>query len=372
MIKIILCILFCTSLSAESKYPVDVSHVIADIKFSQENGVKICEIQHGILSAFRGDAFANGNDGVISPEFVNFFAQIPVPKWTMPRQIAYKKLAGMLQDSPDWNTRNSMDAILTDPDFYPSSQILPTDPSSIDSYYGMVYVQSPVVRNYDQFRQKFPGIIIIDAATHPYWIDKYKMSLLFKNHPVLAAIKPEWQLYPKQYTETLALQIQHDIPSDFFVIKPRSSCVGNGVIIVSKEELDSTLQFILNRSPELQYHHDNSYNYWFQDPHHTFLVEKYYHSDNIQVPHFENNTYEPTIRVAFIMKYDKGTISHHYLGAYYTVPFKSIDEEGTLNERKKAYCKPPHYYRVSDEVLNQVLQQLDIAIPLLYKEMLRG
>src|SRR5438105_280604 len=82
-----------------------------------------------------------------------------------------------------------------------------------------------------------------DAASRPYWIDKYKMTSLFNNHPLLATIKPEWGLYPKTYTPTLADQIIQDIPSDFFVIKPRGSFVGRGVIIVAKKNLDSTLKY---------------------------------------------------------------------------------------------------------------------------------
>ncbi len=370
MKKLLLCILFCATLSAESKYPVDVSYFVADLKFSQEHGVKICEIQHGILSTFFADAFLNGENGILAPKVVKEFAKIPLTKWTVLKHIAFINLVKVIQSAPDWEKRTSFHAILMDPKFDNIAKIPPTDPNDIASYQAMIYSQSSMVRSYDYFQENYPGIIIIDAATHPYWIDKYKMSLLFRNNSTLINIKPAWQLYLKQYTPELAQDIQNEIPSDLYVIKPRGAFLGDGVIIVSKENLDETLQFILRKTPTLQSHPDNSYNYWFKDPFDSFLIEKYYPSDLIQVRHLDNKTYEPTIRVAMIMSYDKGVIDFNFLGGYYMVPCMSINEEGTLNETRKARCKVPYYSKAPKEIINQVRQQLETAIPLLYWEML--
>jgi hypothetical protein len=41
--------LSCTLIYAEPKYPVDVSYLVSDFKYSQEHGLKICEVQHAVI-----------------------------------------------------------------------------------------------------------------------------------------------------------------------------------------------------------------------------------------------------------------------------------------------------------------------------------
>ncbi len=64
----------------------------------------------------------------------------------------------------------------------------------------------------------------------------------------------------------LPQQVMDEISSDFYEIKPRGAFLGNGVIIVSREELDSTLKYIFNGDHELTNNPDKSYNYWNKDP----------------------------------------------------------------------------------------------------------
>ena len=52
--KKILCILFFLNLHSifiytQPQYPADISYMVADVKYSQEHGLKICEVQHGDL-----------------------------------------------------------------------------------------------------------------------------------------------------------------------------------------------------------------------------------------------------------------------------------------------------------------------------------
>src|SRR6185295_473621 len=160
---------------------------------------------------------------------------------------------------------------------------------------------------------------------------KYKMSLLFRTDPVLAKIKPEWQLYKKEYSPDLAAKIIQDLGGDAFVIKPRGAFLGNGVIIVSREDLDSTLHYILTEQEALKQNKDKSYNHWSRDPFNTFIVEKYYPSDPIM---HEGKFYEPSMRVAFICIYNNQKIDFRFLGGYWMMPTKSLDQQGSLNELK--------------------------------------
>ncbi len=57
---------------------MDVSYLVADFKYSQKHGLKICEVQHGALSAIDGDLYISGEDGSISPLIADFFARFPM------------------------------------------------------------------------------------------------------------------------------------------------------------------------------------------------------------------------------------------------------------------------------------------------------
>ncbi len=358
-----------SALFASTKYPADISYMIADVKYSQEHGIKICEVQHGILSTFVGDIFLNGNQGTICPKIEQVLAEFPIKKWAIKSQVAFPPLQETLNNSPEWDTETLFRDLIYDPEFIRKATVEPQDAHDISSYYGMILTR-PNDFDYDDFHKTYPSILMIDSPSHPYWKDKYKMSELFTRNETLSKVKPEWKLYPKPYTPTLADEIIKDIPADAYVIKPRSAFLGHGVIIVAKEELDATLQYILSRSEALVRNSDRSYSYWALDRHNSFIVEKYYPSDLIQVDAFEGKTFEPTMRVAFILVYNNSKIDFHFLGGYWLLPYKSLDDEASLNEKKKAYCKAPFFTTVSQDILQTVEQQLEASMPLLYQEML--
>ncbi|MBS0654302.1 MAG: hypothetical protein JSR46_00865 [Verrucomicrobia bacterium] len=365
-------LLFAASLDAASKYPVDVSYFIADLKYSKEHGVKICELQHGILSIFRGDMYLHGDQGLVIPQVEQIFAEFPMRKWAVNSHLAFRPLATLFKNSPLWTLLPTPWQIFEDPAFMQAAATPPQHPDSIDSYQGMVFARADVFESYSDFCKKYPGIIVAGAPSFPYWIDKYKMSLLFTRDPVVAKVKPEWGLYPSQYSETLAQTIMSDIPADRFVIKPRGAFEGNGVIIVAKEELDSTLQYILQKSDALKNDKDKSYNHWYSDRFDSFLVEKYYGSDEISVDTFEGKTYQPTMRASFMLIYNNNQVEFRFLAGYWLIPFKSVDEEGSLNECTKAYCKVPYFTKATDEVVEDVKNQLEVSMSRLYQHMLEG
>lgn len=357
-------------LGAESQYPVDVSFLIADLKYNQKDGVKICEIQHGILSNFFGDATVNGDPGLTPLGFQKVFSEFPLIKWVDFQRVSFINLRNLIVDDPSWIKKYSFPEILKDPDFICIGSVIPENPYDISSYAGMVYVRKKHIKDYQAIHAKFPGIIFIDAASFPFWIDKFKMSALFDNNPILSGFKPEWNLYLKKDLVNLAQKIQEDIKSEYYVIKPRSAFCGNGVIIVSKEDLDATLKYIFSGDASLDDDPDNAYNYWYGDSLDSFIVEKFYPSDALEVQSLGGNFYDPTMRVAFILIYNNQNIELRFLGDYWRLPRKSLDETGSLNELHKCCANPDLFARVSDEIRQEVTKQLSEALPLLYQQML--
>ncbi len=357
--------------SASIQYPADISYMVADLKYSKEHGVKICEVQHGVLSTFLGDVFLHGSEGTLCPLIAEVFAEFPLTKWGVGLPDVFAPLRRSLEKSADWKVIPNLETVLQDPEFLQNASLPPDDPYNIASYRGMMIYSNPSKgMDVDEFHKEYPGILVIERPTAALWKDKYKMSLLFTRNPLLAHIKPEWGIYPKQYSSTLAAQIIEEIPSDAYVIKPRSAFLGNGIIITSNDDLDKTLKYILTDKPALRVNKDSSYNYWVRDSEDSFIVEKYYPSDPIAVASLEDKLFEPTMRVAFIMIYNNQQIDFRFLGGYWILPHKSLEEEGSLNDRKKAYCKTPYFAVASSEVLAEVQKELEGAIPLFYKEML--
>lgn len=378
------CFILCchwTIVHAEPEYPVDISYMVADFKYSREHGLKICEVQHGALSALNGDIFVAGESGSITPLFSDFFDQFPLKKWV--GGLTKLPMRGALNEN-GWSLHRSLKVLVRNSTFLRIARSPPSDPCSIDSYAGIVYATCDMAKNPNRYRQAYPGILFIDAATLPYWIDKYKMNLLFNQNALLQGYKADWQLYPKKYTPQLAEKIQKQLPSELYVIKPRGEFKGKGVIIVAGEDLDGVLKEILEQKSRLKNHPDSHYSYWSNNNDDTFLIERFYRSDYLsftdklsEVADAESSSdgqgyhYDATMRIAFILKYDKGQMTFHCLGGYWKLPRKALEESGTENERRISCGALPFYRAVEPEILAEACAQLEVAMLLLYEIMLR-
>lgn len=368
--------------TAEAKYPVDISIMISDLKYSQEHGVKICEVQHGSLSAFNGDVYIWGGKGVILPKIGNFFDQFPVKKWTA--GLTHSPLKITFSDK-EWELQETIKKLFKNPQFLDDAVVNPSDPTSIDAYSCLVYGTHDLVKNFDRHHEAYPGALFIDAATFPYWVNKEKMSALFNQNTELKGYKADWEVYPKTYDSDLAARIKENMPSELYVIKPKGEFLANGVIVVESEELDNTLQLILEPKKSLKKHSDKSYAFWLNNKDDFFIIEKYYTSDYL---HFSENLtlknksiaevnsgdfrYDGTMRIAFILVYNEGKMSYHGLGGYWKLPCKALEEKGTLNQRRISCGEDPFFRSVDPKTLKAANEELERAMLLLYEIMLNA
>ena len=369
-IAVIFIFSFEKSYSIDSKYPVDISFMVSDLKYSQEHGIKICEVQHGAISTFNGDLSVHGEMGTISPRFSQFFNQFSQNKWIPGYYFSplYQTLI-----AAGWIPKGEI-PLGANPLFLFCANTYPDNPQSINSYSGILYSSRDLINGYQKIKEIYPGILFVDAATLPYWHDKYKMSLLFTRTPELKQIKPEWNLYKKGDPVPLAKQIKEDIRADCYVIKPRSESLGHGVIIVDANDLETTLEMIMNPKISLKKHDDPSFRYWFKNKESSFIVEKYYPSDLIEValdPNKENvKSYNGTMRVAFILMYNEGSMSCQCLGAYWRLPEKGVGQGGTLNQERKDLGSKNFFSAVSQELLSEIYPAMEEKMTMLYQQML--
>ena len=145
----LLFILSWTLLYAEPKYPVDVSYLVSDFKYSREHGLKICEVQQGALSAVTGDLYIAGEEGTIAPLIADFFALFPMKKWAAGFFIPTQKIlkSERVGDSADNEYAVKRSHI------FKMRNAASCDPFSIASYAGIVYaalilfeILTPIVR----------------------------------------------------------------------------------------------------------------------------------------------------------------------------------------------------------------------------------
>jgi len=360
---------------AQPTFSVDISYLVADLKYNQIDGVKICEIQHGALSAINGDLYISGENGTIPTMIADFFARFPIKKWAA--GYIYQPLKRSFEER-EWDVKQSFNKIIKDLTFLNNASLDPVNPFFITSYYGMVFADFNIVHNFNFYHKTYPGILFVNAATFPYWKDKYKMNALFNKNDELKKYKADWRLYEKKYNSLLSERIQNDMPSQFYVIKPRSEFLANGVIVVENKDLDNVLQMILKPSASLNKHPDKKYSYWLKNKDTSFIVEKYYQSDylcfssplNQEISDQTEYHYDPTMRLAFILQYDGGEMSYHHLGGFWKLPSKALEEKQSLNETTISCCKAPFYNAVDPKTLREVDAHMQRAMLLLYEIML--
>lgn len=352
------------------KYPVDICYMVADLKYNTRSGVKICEIQQASLSMFNGDTFRNPEEESIHKALLKTLASYNKNGWVVSEGMADKKLVATLADSPFWRNPKDMIALFSNQDFKQQYQQAPKDIHDISTYPGFLYMSWSQLATIYDFETRLPGMVPIDKASFPFWIDKHRMTQLFAEDKALAAIKPKWGNFKKVYSKKLADQITSGLQCDTFVIKPHGNFMGKGVIIVGQQDLDKILRYIITKKGELANSEDPAYAAWKNDEADSFIVEEFITSDPIKLPHLGNKMYQPTMRVAFLLTYNKGQHNVHFLGEYWKTPELSLDEEGDFMHKNKDICEPPYYLAVDQKTRLAVQKILHKTLPQLHQKML--
>lgn len=355
------------SIASAATPPVDISLLVADLKYNENQGVKICEIQQGCMSMFKGYDYIYDGEGLIGENLAQLLSQFGSTFWFVNPEINYAPMKKRFQAN-GWNMAVNTQELLRNPQFLNNAAMSVQNPNNILDYHAIVYMRPANIPDLDSFRRNYPGIVIFDVANMNYWKDKYKMSTLFLDHPSLEMVKPKWGLYPKKYSKELVARIQEEIGSDLLVIKPRSTAEGKGVIIVERGNLDATLKLIFNsKNTKIP---DRGYSYWNFDRSSFFLVEEYVPSDPIRVAEFDNRLFNCTMRVVFALIYHEQAVQLHFLGEYWIIPDLSEDQKGSLNDKNKASMIHPHICAIDPETRLKAKRLLVKPLLMMYKRML--
>lgn len=349
---------------------VDVSYLAVDMIFSRERGVKICEIQHGVPSTFKGEIFANGGKSTIAENLLQQLGRYFPLSWVktgdFPDLIMKK---GFLQDSR-WKNIVSLNSLSRNSTFLKAAAMPVSDPSDLSAYHGFVFCMPKKSDERASFQKKYPGVVAIDNASYHYRRDKLMMSKLLLDHPLLEAHKPKWAAYPTKYSPELAGKILQDIDSPLLVIKPVGELKGYGVIIVHQDDLEQVLMCILLKKPELAPDQDPAYAFWQKDRSSQFIVEAFAEADPVSFPHLDGKFYSPSFRQVYLLVYNNKKIEVICLGGYYKLPKKSLEEEGSLNQKYKSCGEVPYYGMLEEDVMEQAAAEIRPVLEIVYQRML--
>lgn len=366
-------ILFLSTLYLSAEIPADVSFVVIDLKYNSNDGVKICEMQQGLGCAFEGVDFIEGKPCAFGEIFADFLTPYFQNKWYV-RHGIYRDFRLTFEKRADWSIIPSFEKVLSYAETENFAQMNVNDSSKLSDYYGLVVSHHKRIK--DKVLKKIKGLIVLNRAFIPSFgdtpiNDKLTVSNLLMIDETLSKIKPHWNVYPKGHSQQLINQITQDFSSDLIVIKPRAGLQGRGVIILHKSDLAKTLRYIFSKSPNLKNDPDKAYNWWAKDKHENFIIEEFIESDPVYAPHLSDDLYDGTMRVPVMLTYNEGSIDIHTLYMWWKLPPKSLNEEGSLNEKHKSFSRAPNsYVLVEPEVMEKVENQLKEALPILYQYLL--
>lgn len=356
-----------------SSIPADLSFIVIDLKYNSNDGVKICETQQGIGCAFEGPEFFEGRRTAFGALFVDFLEPYFDRYWYVKKGMSGEFRRAFKSDAK-WKAIPHFSSIFTQKSSKKYVNKHVKDKTKLSDYHGLF---TCYYKGIDKKKlQDITGVIFLNRAFLQSFgndtkTDKLGMSNLFTIDEKLSELKPDWNLYPKGYSQELIDQIKEDFSSDLLVIKPRAGFQGRGIIILHKDDLADTLAYIFSGDPILKQDPDKAHNWWATDKHDNFLIEEFIESDPVYAPHLSDDLYDGTMRVPIVFTYDQGVIDLQVLYMWWKLPPKSLNEEGSLNEKHKSFSQAPNtYVLVEPEVRQQVERQLKDALPILYQHLL--
>ncbi|MEI8364905.1 MAG: hypothetical protein WCF65_00670 [Parachlamydiaceae bacterium] len=375
-VSIIYLSFFCCSLLilsiqgyAASILPADISLFMIELKYEENEGVKICEIQPLSQSSFEGCDYVYQQKDIVGLRVCQFLSQFGKSFWFVKPHIAHEKM-GKLFSAQGWKPFPSLKNLYQSKKFLQLARKPVCDPTNISSYHAILFMRLSEIGDLRNGYSMLSGVLLIDRASVNSMTDKYTQSLLFTGHPVLENIKPKWGLFPKKYSEQLVAEIKNKIDSDMLVIKPLTAIRGRGVIIINNSDLDTTLQSILNKNIGLTENPDRGYSYWANDSSTSFLVEEFIKTTPVPVPTLDNQSYDVTMRLAVALVYHQNSIYLHFLGDYCNLSDTPIDDDGSLNDKHKTSLRMPQTILIQPAARKEIQELLSKPLVMMYKCML--
>lgn len=354
--------------------PADISLLSIDLKYSGEGGVKICEMQQGLNSAYQGSLAFDSSDWMIAEKFSARLSKYGQEIWYCRSGISCFYLS-VFKRQKGWQGVRSFNALLKDRDFLRKNRRPVVNRSRLADYNGIVVALYRDIQK--QKLAKLKGVIVLNSAFLKHFgdcenTDKLTMCDLFSGDEGLSLLRPHWKFYKKSDWSTLSEEIMEEFSSEKLVIKPRSGRQGKGVIIFERSELSSLLQELFEDPIKTACSSIEAYSYWAVDPHGEFLIEEYCPSRPISDESSPGEHYDATMRVVALLTSDGGKVDIALLSSFWKLPKKPLEGSGTLIEKHKScYGSDERYLKVSPLDEEEVAKTLREGLGKIYSQILK-
>jgi len=336
-----------------STTPTDISFLSADIKISK-NEFKFCEIEDAVYNAIRKAQFKPTGQKDTShffylPDWQSFFSFLQsfnVPIW----YVGYK---------PNNKNFNDKTLVHTGIKYCKNLQELNKDYcfkcliSQKQSTYGGIIIYREVKQSnhrdsltYHQFKLHYPQFLYVNNIARNFVTNKEILYSLF-NYATLEHFLPTFGVYSKKYSTTLIHQILREIASEYLIIKPLNAIKSDGIIMISRNNLDQTLKQILLHHTNKQY--IPSFDYWTNNHDNSFIVMEYAPSTTLT---YKNKYFDPTLRISFILYHTDNKIIIYLLRCFWRIPPQDLASSSSLTEQ---HISTP---RIVDESLSGIFVDL--------------
>lgn len=350
---------------AQIPIPVDITFMIADLKYNKNDGVKICEVQNANVSRIGGYDFLNGTTGFVPSNFAALINSYIPESYFLNKDICDKRFSPVFE-SFGWKMIDKKYKVMQILSDNLNTKAPIHNPYSLQDYSVALYIKQRNMENYADFSFHHPSVLVLDLATFYLEKSKKRWSELFVGE-TLQEIRPKCSVYPRTYSKNLHETIIDDLKSQWFVIKPLRGTKGRGVVICDRAELSYVLKVVTGK---VQDKSDPHLEFWAKRKEPYFMVEQYFPSETVYVPHLGNQPYDGTMRVSFALIYNEGELSVEFLGLYWKLPTKSLNDQGSHTDLHKSFGEEPNFANVSPEIQEAVKEELNIALPYLHENML--
>ena len=371
----------------------DITFLAVDLKFSG-NMVKILGFRDGHTAGFRtyDDVFEKGKIWKLFWKYLGLFG---LPIWYVgPKPIKVTKDVFSHNDKDrlayDFFLKmggrqvEDLEALERDRRFnkvrrkYANKKVK-AGCGLMSDYSGVLFLKDRdvFIPEIEYFKEQYPGFLFVNERSRKYSNNKHALQNLFKD-PILNQYRPMHKIYPKKYDKDLVKKIIKDFECERYVIKPINSTKGNGVIVVSRDDLDFTLKKILcideEEDKKDQLKSPLTYDYWDGDENSSFVVEEYVASKQISV---NGEIYDPTMRIVCMLCCNDEDFWVDFLEGFWRLPLKPVSVQSSLTERHVACYKNDLWYmhpndlRISLQDMKIVQKCLRSIFSKVYPKMLR-
>src|SRR5690606_27104954 len=135
-----------------------------DLKYNEQDGVKICEIQQGLGCTFKGAAYFNGKEGGVAKLLAAFLSRYNDHHWYVSKGLSHEFKKGFSK-AKGFKGYASLDSLLKSKEVKKRASLPVRDPGALADYNGLFVIE---YHSIDRRRlNALNGALLLNAAFLP-------------------------------------------------------------------------------------------------------------------------------------------------------------------------------------------------------------